>query len=308
MFSDRLPGRRHLWPVRNVGQPSPHNPFFVLGHPRSGTTLLRAILSRHPDVFVPPENGGLWRMIRVFGDVRSRSWEEVVDRVLAEFEQGYDYATWALDTAELRDRARQIPEQQRNLAALIGFVYQVYGEQHAPGKAVWGDKTTPGSFDYLGKLSLVYPDAAYVHIIRDGRDCVASAMKAGFFNRDIALAARAWRDNVSLCRRFGVARADAGRYLELRYESLVSDPAQQLPGICRVLGITPDPAMLEHDDSIFARLPDVSVLHQHANVARPVFRGSVGKWRRGLSPQQLQTVEKIMGSELEHCGYQTGLD
>lgn len=304
MFSDTLPGKRRQWPVRaGSGENSPC-PFFVLGHPRSGTTLLRALLSRHPDVFIPPENGALWRMIRVFGDTRSGDWEGVVDSVLGEFEKGYEYHAWGLDSRELRDQALAIPRQERSLEVLIATVYRRYGERFAPGKTLWGDKTTPGSFSHLYKLPLVFPRSSYLHIIRDGRDCVASAMQAGFYDRDIGLAARAWRDNVRQCRRFGNGARGSRGYLEIHYESLVDDPASCLPGICKLLGIEPAAAMLSYDGDVADQLPDVQSLQHHANVTRPIFRNSVGKWRQQLSAQQCREVEQITGAELLRSGYQ----
>lgn len=308
MLSDRLPGKNRQWPVRADAAANYRNPFFVLGHPRSGTTLLRAMLCRHPDVFIPPENGALWRMIRVFGDNRASDWSQVVDRVMTEFEKGYEYAAWGLDSVQLRDRALDLLPTQRTLQGLIHAVYECYGERFAAGKRVWGDKTTPGDFDYLDKLSLVFPQAKYLHIVRDGRDCVASAMKVGFYDKDIRVAARAWRDNVRHCRRFvrGGKRIDG--YLEFQYETLVSDPADLLPQICTVLGIDVDTSVLDHAGDVSDLLPDVKALRQHANVARPIFGNSVGNWQRELSEQQVREVEQIMGSELRHCGYQLASD
>lgn len=304
MFSDNLPGKRHRWPVRDSSVTGKRSPFFVLGHPRSGTTLLRALLSRHPDVFIPPENGALWRMIRVFGDVRSADWDKAVDRVIGEFEKGYEFDAWGVHPGELRARIEKMPPAQRSLETLIRTVYQSYGERFARGKSIWGDKTTPGSFDHIYKLALVFPKASYVHIIRDGRDCVVSAMNAGFFNNDIKTAAHAWRDNIRQCRRFGNTGDRQRAYLEVRYESLVSNRAPVLADICGLLEIALDEAMLNNEHDVSARLPDVEKLQHHRNVSRPVFDNSVGKWQKELSAQECRDIEQIMGAELERCGYQ----
>ncbi len=303
MFSDSAWFGPRGWPVKSVHHNRRMNPFFVVGHPRSGTTLLRAILCRHPELFIPPENGNLWRMIRAFGGLRGQSWEMVVDAVLQAFSEGYEFERWGIEIDTLRKLALALPRERRDLASLISLVYLQYGNTHAAGKQIWGDKTTPGSFDYLGKLSRVFPAAAYIHIVRDGRDCVASCVKAGFYERNYSVAATAWRDNVRACRRFGSRIADAGRYLEIRYEDLVADPERQIPTLCEFLGLSIDRAMFQHSQGIGQELPDVGSISHHQSVSRPIFTGSVGKWKREIPGIEQAVVLKIVQSELERCGY-----
>ena len=246
MYSDRGPIAIGRWPVRSSNCHSKLNPFFVLGHPRSGTTLLRALLCNHSDVFIPPENGGLWKMVRVFGSLRGQSWENVVIGVLTEFARGYEFDLWNINLEDLSNEALQLAPEQRSLGNLIGLIYRKYGAVHAPGKNVWGDKTTPGSFSYLGKLSRVFPHSAYVHIVRDGRDCVASSIKAGFFDKSYSVAAQAWVDNVRGCRKFGQRCESNGRFLELRYEDLIRMPAEIVRSLCDFLGLEYESSMLDH--------------------------------------------------------------
>jgi hypothetical protein len=304
MLADLPLPLENRWRVKANRGTDRYSPFFIIGHPRSGTTLLRAILSRHRSTFVPPENGGLPRMIRVFGGLRRSPWEVVVDKVLAEFKRGYEFEAWGLDPEDIRQRAIGLAEESRTLDELIAVFYLQYGAIYAPGKTMWGDKTTPGSFRYyLGKLSLVFPGARYLHIVRDGRDCVASAIKVGFFNRNVESAAQAWRYNVRRCRRLGQGLGAGGKYLEIRYEQLVNDVAGQLRAICAFLNLEPDTQMLEHHDNVAQRLPDVKTLSQHANVTRPVFQDSVGNWQLAFSREQVRVLNRIMRSELAHYGY-----
>ena len=245
-------------------------------------------------------------MIRVFGGLRRAAWDVVVDAVIAEFVAGYEFQMWALDPAEVRSRALALPQSERTLDRLISLFYLGYGAVHAPGKQVWGDKTTPGSFRFLSKLALVFPDARYLHIVRDGRDCTASAMRAGFFNGNPALAATAWRDNVRLCRRLGEQLSSVNQYLEVSYEQLVGDPASHLPSFCSFLGVEISPAM--KDDSgrgnVVDRLPDVGQIAHHENVTRPVFQDSVGRWRQSFSADEIHELTRIMAPELRRFGYQ----
>ncbi len=303
MFSDSLPFPGHQWPVKNPSRQRAHSPFFIFGHPRSGTTLLRSLLVRHPDVFIPPENPALWRMIREFGGRRSAPWTKVVDAVVESFATGYEADTWGLSLPEVKARALALSPRDRSLARLLALFYECYGERYARGKPIWGDKTTPGEFVYLDKLDRVFPVAAAIHIVRDGRDCVASAMRAGFYNNNPEEAARAWRDNLQHCRRFAVSRRSHGLFLEVRYEELVQAPEAVLARICALLGLALDPGMLVVNDAALQGMPDVGVLPQHANVHRPLFTASIGRWESEFNASQRDSLERIMGRELRRSGY-----
>ena len=287
------------WPVR--GPTGRRPPFFVLGSPRSGTTLLRAILSAHPDVFIPPENGALGSMIRVFGARRSSDWEDVVDAVFDKFTGGYEYAFWEVDIESVRKKAKVMPQNERSLAALLQHLYIEYGRLKAPGKRIWGDKTTPGGFHFVYKVALTFPDARYIHIVRDGRDCVTSCVRAGFFNKSYRDAAYAWHDNVRLCRKFG--RSVKGRFHELRYEDLVTSSRQQIEQICSFLTIETAQAMLEHHSFAPSSTPDVGVINHHENVRQPISVSSLGKWQLELPESEREMVSKIMAPELVYYGY-----
>lgn len=290
------------WPVRASSSGERREPFFVLGSPRSGTTLLRSILCAHPDVFIPPENGAFLRMIRVFMSLRTSTWDAVVTGVLDAFREGYEFDKWAIDLDTAKLAATSLPPEARSLVALIDLLYAGYGETHAPGKRSWGDKSTPGNYDYLGKLSLVFPNALYVHIVRDGRDCVASCIRAGFFDESYYEAAYAWRDNVKACRRLGGHLAP-GRFLEIRYEELVSSAPEAVARLCEFLRLTPVDSMLEPHRGSARAVPDVERVEHHANVRRPISTDSLGKWRSQLPSAQMGLVNRILGPELRACGY-----
>ena len=300
LFSDRAGTGK--WPVREAeGAAEPYQPFFLLGSPRSGTTLLRALLCAHPDVLIPPENGALRAMIRVFGSMRGEPWPSVVAAVLDRFAGGYEFEHWGIDVEAVKKLTAELPLEERSLAALIRVLYLEYGSRHGLDKRFWGDKSTPGEYLYLNKLTLVFPKARYVHIVRDGRDCVASSVRAGFFEGSYYQAAYAWRDNVRFCRRFGRSRSE--RFLELRYEDLVSSPRVEVARLCRFLGIEPVDSMLEHHNLVGKTAPDVGGIDHHQNVRRPISKDSVGKWRSGLPAGALGIVSRIVGPELRVHGY-----
>jgi hypothetical protein len=264
--------------------------------------LLRAILSHHPDLFIPPENGTLGQMMRTFGAYRTAPWNDVVTAVLKDFRENYDFENWDIDLTLLAREVAAFPPERRNLSALINYLYSAYGRIHAPGKTRWGDKTPLNSF-YLDRIALVYPNAQYIHILRDGRDCVCSFVKAGMWQKDYILAAYGWRDSVRRCRRFGRQPQYQNRYFEIRYEDLVSCPEQKVPELCQFLGIEPTEQMLHFGGSI-GHVSDVTRKAHHKNLSKPISRDSVGAWKEQIPKAELPSVLRILRKELSLAGYE----
>jgi hypothetical protein len=276
-------------------------PFFIMGHPRSGTTLLRAILSQHAAVFIPPENGTLGPMLRTFIAHRRHAWPVVASAVIDKFCQGYEFQHWQLDLDPLRKNAEALPSTEQSLAGLIHLIYRTYGIQHAPGKDRWGDKTVPGNTAYAEKIDLVFPQARFVHLYRDGRDCITSAVKAGFFGRDYIRAAYMWKDHMRQACYFGNRILPQNRFFEISYEELVLQPEKSLTNLCHFLNLEPSADMLHYDGTV--HMTDVKSIGHHTNVNKPIFQSSIGNWRHQLPKSERRTILKIIEKELSLFGY-----
>ncbi|MFK7964981.1 MAG: sulfotransferase [Burkholderiaceae bacterium] len=279
------------------------DPFFILGNPRSGTTLLRETINRHSLLFIPPENGQLQAMMRAFGGMRRAPWHQVVDAVIDSFSMGYEVQYWSPDLDELKAEAKSLKPPSRSLAAIFDLVYRAYGAKEAPGKAYWGDKSTPGHFEYLGKLNHVFPQSKFVYIVRDGRDSVLSCIRAGFYSKSVVKAAYAWADNNRQCRLFG-DRCGRERFLQIRYEDLVESPERELTRVFQFLGFRFESSTLQASPSAANASPDVRSLEHHQNVLKPISASSVGNWRRGLTSECVEAIMPIIKTELRVHGYE----
>ena len=124
----------------------------------------------------------------------------------------------------------------------------------ARGKSRWGDKT-PAYGQFVPELLGVLPEAHFVHIIRDGRD-VAVSLRATWFSpaEDVAVLARYWANQILTTRQ---QAADTDRYTEVRYEDLVSQPADTLRRICAAIDLDYDPVMLTYHRAAAGRLSEL---------------------------------------------------
>jgi hypothetical protein len=187
------------------------------------------------------------------------------------------------------------------LGEAVGAVYETYAARR--GKARWGDKT-PMYMQYLPLLERLFPDARYVHLIRDGRDAALSFLqmpegvvtKTWAHPRDAAGFACQWRTEVAAARALG-RRAGASRYLELRYERLVEDPDSELRRTCTFAELPFEPEMLAYAGNV-----DVSRKPHQQSLKRPPTPG-LRDWRNAMSPDDVAAFQEVAADLLANLGY-----
>jgi hypothetical protein len=275
----------------------PVRPIFVVGCPRSGTTLLQVMLHAHPRIAIPPETRFLMQVYdarRDFGDLR----EEANRRALATWVVGRKktrFADLGLDGGRITE---QIVAGPPTLGSALGIILRAYAERF--DKPRWGDKR-PGYFQRIPALLRMFPDAQIVQVIRDGRDCVASLKEMDWYKQDVYHALSTWLEALEAGDR--AARSlGPGSYHRIYYESLITDPRAELSALCAFLGEDFDPAMLEP-----ARIADTAVPDRktwHARTHDQVSTARSGTWRTRLSGEEIALCESIAGDRLREHGYQ----
>jgi hypothetical protein len=263
----------------------------VVGVSRSGTTLLKEMLNRHSELAIPSESYFIPQLWDRHGERSS------ADEVVEDLGRIPRVREWGVRPEDVRAR---LPERAA-FNDVVDAVYRAYAE--ARGKARYGDKT-PAYMQHLPLLDRVFPDAQYVHIVRDGRDAAlsfAAMMRKPRFNlgrpRRLAEFASAWRLEVEGAQRFG-ARLGPGRYLELRYEDLVAEPEARLREVCEFLGLEFEPAMLEYHRDV-----DPGRLQDHSRLAEPP-RKDVRRWRDEMPPRDVELFEAVAGGLLSRLAYE----
>jgi LPS sulfotransferase NodH len=267
-------------------------PLIVLGVSRSGTTLLRVILDRSPTLAIPDESFFVPLLARRHRRVDPARFLDDLARIPTLREWG------GIAPGDVAPRLRAgMPT-----GAAIAAVFEAYAERQ--DKPRWGDKT-PMYMRHLGLLERLFPDAQYVHLIRDGRDVALSFldMPEGTFTRTWAHPtsprefACEWRVEVEAARALG-ARVGPRRYLEVRYEELVANAESAVVSICDFAGARFESAMLDY----VGRTESASKLHQQ-RLAQPPTVG-VRDWRHAMSEEDVRGFEGIAGGLLSELGYE----
>ena len=301
---DHIPGRRR----RPAGPPVP----FVVGVGRSGTTLLRLMLDAHPQLAVPPETAFVPKLIDAARE--DDATPESLAEVLVTHRRWGDFG---IEADELTERWRQLPQIKPGGA--VRAFFELYAEKQ--GKPRWGDKT-PGYSQHIRKISKVLPEARFIHLIRDGRDVTLSRTTTlALKDVPISKSARRWKKRLKRAQRQG-ARVD--HYLELRYETLVTDTEATLRQVCEFIELPFDEAMLRHHERSEERLQELdrdipamdgrlprsaeSRMALHERTTKPVDTKAVGKWRTQMPPEDVAEFERVAGDLLIELGYEPATD
>lgn len=275
-----------------------YEPFFIVGSGRSGTTLLRRILQASPEVHIPPETFVLADVIEHFRRGANRPWRDVVYMTLALFEYYPEFEKFGIQLRRLANQLLECPREKRSLAFILDKIYRYHGEQMGETFRKWGDKTPINAF-CLEQILGVFPDAKFIHMLRDGADVVHSYVKAGL-QPSIEAAAKRWQRSVRAVE--GFARRHPAICHEVRYEQLVTDPERVVRSVCRFLGIAFDPRMINRLDHIDS-MPDVKQYRHLVNVLHPIAPDSIGKGRKALTVEEKGRLQRLIGEDLERLGY-----
>ncbi len=262
-------------------------PVFIVGMNGSGTSMLLRCLGRHPELYRFPEETKLLpyfiRSLPKYGDLNNdknylRLWNDLKN--IFAFRKVNKGLPPPLP-AEWRD----VP---RDFGSIVDKIFRYFASTE--GKIRWCEKT-PMHALHIHTLASVFPDARFLHIIRDGRDCAASFHRRWGYKPERTIFR--WKNVVREARRQGASLG--GRYFEIRYEELTRAPEPAMRRICTFLDVSFDDMMLRPSRS------GSRDVHSESKVIVPNY----GKWRIYFHERQMYRLEKIAGQMLAELNYPT---
>jgi hypothetical protein len=285
-------GKKYMNHIPNNG------PIFIVGAPRSGTTLLQYMLRSHPRISMPTGESHfiipLYRNANYFGNLDHL---ENVQNVLRYM---YDKSANFLETDlhGIQFNVDQISKELHDkgcntIPKIISGLYLInaFGE----GKERWGEKT-PYYVLHIKTIIAMFPDAKIIHIIRDGRDCALSLFKrkSDFHIHNTYSAAKYWQQYVEIGQRTGRELGDS-IYMEIRYEDILHKPIESMQRVCRFLGEGYDHSLVNFRKS---NQPGKTPLLQ-----KPIQKDNAGKWRKEMKGNRVRIFERAAGTTLSMSGY-----
>jgi hypothetical protein len=261
--------------------------------------MLRLMLAAHSRLTIPPETWFLIPLVQRFSVDRPLSADDVESAVsMITSHDRWPYMK--LDAHEFRRRVGRL--KSACLRDLVGVVYQWQCE--AEGKARCGDKTPP-YIAIVPSLARMYPEARFVHLVRDGRDVALSFRDAGWIDGHwVHDYRREWIQAIKYQRRLSRSELSE-RILLIRYEELVLRTEPTLREICRFIGEEFEPQMLSWDRivDVDAHVP-VRERKQHAKLKQKIGADGIARWKREMSTRAVFMCEAFMSSHLRWLGYE----
>ncbi len=291
-----LAGLLNRYPLADRADSMSCKPLFIVGAGRSGTTLLRSMLVAGGQVAVPPESQVIGLAARRYVSLQFLGWRELSRLIVALFEGQRNFQLWKTNLHPAHRIVVNLQPAERSLARVIDEVFQCYVSQQFSRASLWGDKSPINAF-HLPRILATFPEARYLHLLRDGRDAISSMVARG---RDIRRATDRWVASVEQVLDLQSELAPS-QFLEVRYEHLVSEPQKALGRICGFLDVQYTSRMLD-----FWKLPttvEYEHYEHHRNLSKPVFTDSIGKWTKRLTQGQQEYVLSKTSRLLKQFAY-----
>lgn len=271
-------------------------PVFIVGCPRSGTSFLYHLLLSAGGFARFHTQMNVFDVLEpIFGDL---SVEKTKRRMMREWLQSKAFQVSGLDANQIQAK---VMAECRNGSDFIRIVMEEVARTQGVDR--WID-STPTNIPHLLRISRDFPEAQFIHIIRDGRDVALSLDKRHWSRplpwdkkRSLLAAGIYWEWIVRKGRKYGVVLGS--KYMEVRYEDLVDYPQPTLEKIGQFLG----------HDLDYKKIQEASV----GSVRKPLtsFKEDlkegrftpVGRWKEKFPEDQLVQFEKLVGTYLEEMGY-----
>ena len=281
--------------ISDVMQSHSEAPFFILGCPRSGTSMLARILNRHQNLAVPYESQiypFFYPIRRLYGDFSIKSnRNKCIRDILASERMRVDWGGVLTIDSVNKNVTRE------SFAGIFEAILRAWSQQ--AGKIRWGEKT-PQNVKYINEIEKDFQNAKFIHIVRDGRDIALSLKKAKFGPVNYLNAAYYWKNYLEKVEAFKKIQS-RNNYMEIRYEDLVDSPYKVVKEVCIFLHEEFDQDMLNfYKDDV----PDNIDITLQKNLSMPINSKNKNKWCTEATKKDIRLFEAIAGEYLKQYGYE----
>ena len=278
--------------------------FFIVGRGRSGSTLLRSCFDAHPNVAIPAESRFVQYLFYRYHHIKKWTPELAMKAIS---DAGKDFEPLGLDHRKVFELVKK---HHHNLSfQIVCKIIYLSASATAGNKDIVciGDKNPRYTF-FISQLIRIFPDAKFIHLIRDYRANALTITKAA---RDIGeirsvpVAIARWKYYNSIIDK--MKKKFPRRFYTLRYEDLVIEPEKILRNLCKFVGLEFNAAMLNYEGRLDSYFHDPSFSKLHQSLKKPFNTSKVSEWQKKLSRHDIMICETMAAGYGKKYGYQPSM-
>jgi hypothetical protein len=278
--------------------------FFIIGRPRSGTTLLRVLFEAHPHVVIPPESPFIISLYKKYGKVSL--WNETIIKDFCDdvFKTRY-FDKWLIEKEVLYKNLLEV----KGAATFQEMVKQVCLSYHSVFDkdeiSLFGDKNPAYSL-YAARIHKLFPDSKIIHITRDYRDNYLSLTDVNFEVPVVPLVVYRWKFAWKRMQKLKKQHPDL--IFSLRYEDLASDPENRFRDVCRFLDLDFDPSVFRfyekkaEMEQAYSGSKELSIVHK--SLFNPISTDRLDLWKKRMTDRQVRIADLVAGKTADKAGYE----
>jgi hypothetical protein len=277
---------------------SEESPIFVVGMPRSGTTLISAMLTAHPNIAISPETHFLSEWLRRYRRLDVRR-ERDFDKFWGRFSSSSFFSNLKLDAEGTRNQI--LSSGDHDYKGIFSTILRLYAEKK--GKRRWGEKT-PTHYAHINQLLEWFPGSRIVFMVRDPRAVVASRLNMSakytlswWHPRTVDDIAVQWQDSIDVLDHW----ANDNRVYPILYEKLIKETINELRKLSDFIGEEYYPSMMNYiqvADDLVGKEP------WKETVLKTITIDSVDKWRAQLSTDEIFIIEHFTRKGMNQYRYE----
>lgn len=268
---------------------------FILGIGRSGTTLLQSLLNSHPNIIAPPESQFIAFLYSRFKRIKHWNNKDISKFVNDLFIFPKISEQWLLNEKDIYTNLLSI-KNNADYQLLCKMVFWQMREEKQ-NILILSDKNPLNSV-FISKLLKIFPDARFIHMVRDPRD-VVNGFKKRLKKKNVYFVSWQWlKFNISI-----EAKKEKipSQFHSLKYEDMVSNTEETLTSLCKFLKVPFEHSMLQNHFSeklqkYRAGESLEAFKRRHENLLRPINASNIGKWKQELTETDKLIVEQITGT------------
>jgi hypothetical protein len=276
--------------------------FFIIGRPRTGTTLLRSLFDAHPNVQIPWECQFILNLYPKYGKLEH--WNtETLEQFYADLLQQWQFSAWNTDHEKLKSDILGC-KGENTYTSVCQAVYLNHISFYPKDEIrLIGDKNH-GYTIYTHRLKKLFPDAKFIYILRDYRDNFESVRNVDFEMPVVSLVVYKWK--YFYRKALQAERQYPESFYFIRYEDLVTDPELHFNKLCEFLGIPFAPEVFDFykmKDKAREKYPADILEKHHKSLFNPVNTSRIGRWQKSMTTRQIHIADQVAGAFAERAGY-----